>query len=152
MNPDDATAQALLAAVRAAQEEHDPVPPDVLAAAKGSYAWRTIDAELAELVEDTALDALAGVRGTEAPRLLTFLAGPATLMLEVTSEGAARRVLGQVAGAAAGSVEVRHRDGRVTVPCDALGRFEASDVPAGPLSIGCAVDGVGTVVTSWVTV
>ena len=47
--------QSLLAEVRAAAAEHDPVPADVVAAAKASFTWRSIDAELAELIEDSAL-------------------------------------------------------------------------------------------------
>ena len=34
----------------------DPVPPEVIAAAKASFTWRTIDAELAELAFDSLLD------------------------------------------------------------------------------------------------
>ena len=43
----------LLEQLRAAAEEHDPVPPHVLAAAKASFTWRTIDAEI-----EAARDAL----------------------------------------------------------------------------------------------
>ena len=43
----------------------EPVPADVVAAAKATFTWRTIDAELAALTFDSVADAdaLAGVRG-----------------------------------------------------------------------------------------
>ena len=52
MTTDDATFDELKDALTAA----DAVPDDVLQAAKDSYTWRTIDAELAELVFDSSLD------------------------------------------------------------------------------------------------
>ena len=77
----------LMAEVRAVLENADPVPPAVLAAAKGTFTWRTIDSELAELVADSA-DSLAGavgagVRGETAPRLLTFEAAGLVVEVEV---------------------------------------------------------------------
>ena len=49
--PDD---DALLAALRRIPRHADPVPGPVLEAARGSFTWRTIDAELAELAYDSA--------------------------------------------------------------------------------------------------
>ena len=51
--------------------------PSVLAAARGSFTWRTIDAELAELAYDSALDTerLTAVRSADTARLLTFPKG-----------------------------------------------------------------------------
>jgi len=42
------------ATLRSVIERADPVPPPVVAAAKASFTWRTIDSELAELVADSA--------------------------------------------------------------------------------------------------
>ena len=53
----------------------DPVPSDVTLAARSALAWRRMDAELAELLYDSALEAepLAGVRSTATGwRVLTF--------------------------------------------------------------------------------
>ena len=69
--PDD---DVLLDELRALVADDDPVPERVLAAARGSFTWRTIDAELAALVYDSALDAerLTAVRSADTVRLLTF--------------------------------------------------------------------------------
>ena len=67
-DPDD----RLLAELAAALDAADPVPARVLDAAKESFTWRTIDAELAELVFDSAEQQLAGVRGIDGTRQVTF--------------------------------------------------------------------------------
>lgn len=136
----------------AAQTALDPVPDAVLAGARGAFAWRTIDAELAELVEDSALDALAGVRGT-GPRLLTFEAGSATVVVQVTDEGRSHRLLGQLVQPQPADIEVRHATGTVTVRADDLGRFAVDTVPSGPVRLACRFAGspAQTVITSVVT-
>jgi hypothetical protein len=134
--------------------ERDPVPASVVEAARASLTWLTIDAELAEIAEDTALSPLAGVRGTDGPRLLTFEAPSATVVVEVTAMGRLRRLLGQVVEPRRAAIEVRHADGSFTVESDDLGRFSADTVPAGPVSLACRFsDAPATpVVTTWVTV
>ena len=66
----------------------DPVPEEVLAGARAALSWglsaATLDAELAELVEDTSMSATAGVRGTHAPRLVTFESESVTVEVEVS--------------------------------------------------------------------
>ncbi|HSK26532.1 MAG TPA: hypothetical protein VK894_06440 [Jiangellales bacterium] len=143
----------LLDALRAGLAEADPVPEVLVEAAKASFTWRTVDAELAELVADTALEARA-VRGQGGPRLLTFAAGPTTLVVEVDASGAGRRLLGQIVRPRRAEVEVRHAGGTVSVAADDLGRFRVDTVPAGPLSLSCRFPEAGEqpVVTSWVTV
>src|SRR5688572_26855827 len=51
----------------------DPVPEHVLAGARAAFTWRTIDAELAELVFDSASE-LTGVRSETMSRQVTFQA------------------------------------------------------------------------------
>ena len=48
------------ATLRSVIDRADPVPPAVIAAAKASFTWRTIDSELAELVADSAESLSAG--------------------------------------------------------------------------------------------
>ena len=74
----------LLAELRVAGLVVDPVPERVTFAAKASLAWRTIDAELAELTYDSVLDddRLSLVRGATAARMLTFSAGELTVDVE----------------------------------------------------------------------
>ena len=55
----------------------------MLAAARAAIGWRTIDAELAELIADSAVDEPALlVRGTAQPRTLTFEAPGLTIEIE----------------------------------------------------------------------
>lgn len=115
----------------------DAVPAPVAHAARESFTWRTVDAELAELAYDSLLDddRLAGVRSVDAPRSLAFEGPELSVEVEVAESGAGRRLLGQVAPGQAGEVEVRHRNGRMTVAVDEVGRFSAADIPAGPVSL-----------------
>ena len=140
----------LLAAVREALEEHDPVPPAVVEAARASLTWLTIEADLAALSEDTAL--AAGVRTETAARVLTFECSTGVVVLEVTSSGDERRLVGQADRAAA--LQVRHRGGTVDVETDAHGRFRVERVRSGPISVVCTfTDSPETpLVTSWVIV
>ena len=85
----------LMARVGATFAEIDPVPEDVLAAARATLGWgmsaATLDAELAELVEDTSVSGMVGIRGTEAPRLVTFESESLTVEVEVSPQGGRRR-------------------------------------------------------------
>jgi hypothetical protein len=147
----------LMAEVRAVLENADPMPPAVLAAAKGSFTWRTIDSELAELVADSA-DSLAGavgagVRGETAPRLLTFEAAGLVVEVEVAESGASRHLVGQLVPMTAAEVVVRWNTGSSSTTADDLGRFVVSDIPAGLVSLAVRrPTDASPVVTSWVTV
>jgi hypothetical protein len=144
----------LLDELRALAQVHDPVPERVLAAARGSYTWRTIDAELAALVYDSALDAeaLAAVRSAETVRLLTFETDELAIELEVTAVDGRRRLQGQLVPPGPGSVELRHGGGTLELEADEVGRF-AAEVDAGPISLRCRRERDRAVVeTEWVTV
>lgn len=143
---------ALLARLGELFDEIDPVPDTVIAAARASFAWRTIDAELAELQDDSAMTPLVGIRGHGDSRLLTFEAPAITVVVEVTEVGEERRLVGQVVPAGAQRVEIRHARRTVAADVDTVGRFTADHVPCGPVSIACAAaDGTPTV-TSWVSI
>ena len=154
MSEHERTDEQLLGLLAEVVAERDPVPANVIAAAHASLTWLTIDAELAEMAEDSALAPLAGVRGSDGPRLLTFEAPSATVVVEVTAVGQLRRLLGQVVEPRRAAIEIRHTDGSVTVEADELGRFAADTVPAGPVSLACrfADQPDHQVVTTWVTV
>ena len=147
----------VMAEVRAVLENADPVPPAVIAAAKGSFTWRTIDSELAELVADSA-DSLAGsvgagVRGETAPRLLTFEAAGLAVEVEVAESGASRHLVGQLVPMTAAEVVVRWNTGSASTTADDLGRFVVSDIPAGLVSLAVRrPTDASPVVTSWVSV
>src|ERR1700727_601281 len=78
--------ELLMAEVRAFFAEVDPVPPLVSETAKASLGWRRLDADLAELLSDSALEeqAFALARSGEATaRAVTFSSGDLTIDIEV---------------------------------------------------------------------
>ena len=106
-------------------ENTDPTPVGVTEFAKAALGWRRIDAELAELLADTALEESALVRSGESARRLTFRTDKLSIDVEVQVEDGAVRLLGQLAPPLAASVEVQSGDGSVlaAAACDELGRF-----------------------------
>jgi hypothetical protein len=148
LNPAD---RHLLAEVRKALNEVDPVPHAVLNSAKAALTWLTIDAELAALAEDTAL-ATAGVRGASPTRSLTFESEAGVLTFDVSGEGETRQIVGQADRPA--DLTVRHNGNPITVATDALGRFRIDGVLAGPVSLHCVFRDTpeSPIVTSWIVV
>src|SRR3954452_18498496 len=117
---------------------HDQVPANVVAAAKGSFTWRTIDADLAELAYDSSLDSeLAGVRGEESGRALSFEYGSVTVEIDIDRSNGTLVLDGQVSPSPALLVEVQHAnsDATWTAPADEHGRFSFQDIPPGPVRL-----------------
>jgi hypothetical protein len=149
-------ADPTFATLRSVVDRADPVPPAVIAAAKASFTWRTIDSELAELVTDSAEMSAAsgaGVRGETAPRLLTFEAAGLSVEVEVAESGSTRRLVGQLVPMTPAEVVVRWNAGSASTTADDLGRFVVSDVPAGlvRLAVRRRTD-ANPVLTSWVSI
>jgi hypothetical protein len=141
LTPDD----ALFEELKDALTQADSVPDDVLAAAKESFTWRTIDAELAELVFDSAMEEVAGVRGEgAAERQLTFRA--ADLEIEIMVDG--RQVTGQLVPPQEATVELAAGGSTQASAVDEFGAFSFDDVPAGPVRLTCRV-GDTAVTTEW---
>lgn len=154
-HPDEADAR-LLDDLRSVVQRADPVPAPVEAAARATFIWRTVDAELAELAYDSLLDAdrLAGVRGDDGPRVLTFEGPEFSVEVEVAEEGSGRRLVGQLVPPAPARIEVRHSGGLLRLGADEVGRFATGGVAAGPVSLRCHVAGADgpPLDTAWVTV
>jgi hypothetical protein len=145
--------EELLSELRALAQAADPVPSEVSFAAKGSLAWRRIDADLAELTFDSLLEdaALAGIRGGDTVRLVTFDAGDVSVEVEVTEAGDRRRVIGQLVPPQIARVEIRTSADHHEVDADELGRFAIDQLPPGPASLRCRLTNSGRVVeTGWV--
>lgn len=102
---------------------HEP-PPEVLHAARASFTWRTVDAEIAALTHDSLLDEAQATRAVAPPRILTFEAGSLTIEVELDAASSGRRLLGQLVPGQAAELELCHRGLVVgTATADAWGRF-----------------------------
>ena len=77
----------LMAALGEAVAEADAVSDRRREAARAAFTWRTVDAELAELLHDSALDAGAAVRRRRATSRGTLSFGSGGLALEVEVDG-----------------------------------------------------------------
>src|SRR5688500_9386673 len=95
--------------LRQAAELFDPVPARLKQAAVAAYAWRTIDAELAELVFDS-FDQPMAVRGPGRPRLLTFRSEE--LLIEVELDE--RHLVGRVSSPPV-AMAIQHGGGEAAV-------------------------------------
>jgi hypothetical protein len=155
MTADDARDLGLLDELRAIAGRADPVPQAAILAARSAIAWRTMDAELAELTYDSVLDdSVAAVRSGETTRLVTFEAGDAQIEIQVATAGDKRRLVGQVVPTRRGALEVHAGEAvRLETTVDALGRFAVEAVPAGPIRLLFRPDDGGADVrTDWLLV
>ena len=126
----------------------DPVPPEVLQAARSSLGWLDVDAALARLVADS-LQAATTARGGGA-RLLTFETADVVIDVEVSEVGTQLRIVGQVAPAQPARVRADQPGGGVEVTTDALGRFTIDDLPPGRTRFVCTpADGTPPVHSEW---
>jgi hypothetical protein len=139
----------LLAQLAEAQAAAESVPRDFIEAGKAAYAWRNIDAELAELVYDSALEAHAGaaVRAEQAHlRAFTFTSSALTIEIEVTDKA----LLGQLVPLQAGEVEVVTPTGSTRVePIDDVGCFTIRPVPVGSFRLHCRTASGAVISTGW---
>src|ERR1700738_1027505 len=81
--------EELLGELREFGRAAGPVPAEVAFAAKGSFAWRRVDADLAELTFDSLVDgaSVAAVRSEDTTRLVTFEAGHVSVEGEIAEAG-----------------------------------------------------------------
>jgi hypothetical protein len=140
----------LEARLRAIVGRMDGVPPGVDEAARAAFGWRTLDADLAELMRDSADETVeAGVRGPGGARQLSFESPALAIELDVVATGPrVRRVEGQLLppGAARVTVE-RPGEDPVSVQADDLGRFVLDGLRAGAIRLH-----VGRVAVPWTAI
>ncbi|MBM0123877.1 hypothetical protein [Pimelobacter simplex] len=148
----------LMALLGEAVAEADAVSDRRRTAARAAFTWRSVDAELAELLHDSALDAGAAVRsgagGGGEPRTLSF--GHSGLTLEVEVDG--ETLLGQVIGTgsaasapqAASVLLERPEADAVSAEADAAGFFRLERVRPGTVRF-VVEQGGWSLTTPWVT-
>jgi hypothetical protein len=153
MTDKDATTEAEL---RALFGHMDPVPQLLDEAARTAFTWRTVDAELAELMRDSAeAEEEAGmlVRGGHGPRQLSFESPRLGIELEVVSTGPReRRLEGQLLPPASATVTVeRPGEDGLSVQADELGRFSLDGLRAGVVRLHVALRGA-QIAIPWTTI
>jgi hypothetical protein len=146
-HPED---DALLDELRPLVARLDPVPERVQNAARGAFTWRTIDAELAELARDSALEheLAAGVRAVGG-RQLTFESPALTIEIQVTDRDGTQGLIGQLAPPQSATVIVQHAAGRAEVQADELGRFTVDGIARGPVALSFVLADGASVKTEW---
>lgn len=148
----------------------DPVPTLLVQAAIDAFSWRDIDAELAELVFDSVFDTDEAtlVRSSPDRRMVSFKTPELTIDVEVSvavagtaagvevaSAAPGRSVMGQIIPPQRATVEIRHREGGVTIEADELGRFQSEALQSGPMSLRLRPAASGerpAVVTDWISI
>ncbi|UUW90696.1 hypothetical protein ABFU82_18595 [Nocardioides sp. WV_118_6] len=143
----------LLALLGRALADGAAVPQRRRDAARAAFTWRAVDAELAALLHDSALDAGAAVRSSDAgaagPRTLSF--EQAGLTLELEHDLAGGELLGEVVGEPGAVVRLERTDAApVAVRADVSGFFRVEGVTLGPLRVVVERDD-RVLTTPWVT-
>jgi hypothetical protein len=152
--------EQLLAELRRLGRLLDPVPAEVILAAKGSLAWRRVDAELAPLSFDSSVDREpkpAGARGDDTVRFVSFDGPDLSVEVEIAALGGRHRLAGRLAPPQAATIELRtpvaraDRDWSAT-EADGLGRFVLDRVAGGPASLRCRLASGRAVETGWLLI
>lgn len=153
--PDDRTAEppepseadrGLLDELAAALTSQRDVDPRHREAARGAFAWRTVDADLMELTYDS-VDEPSTVRGPvgSQPRALAFTSRAGSLEVEVDGD----RVRGHVLPARVATVTMRNVEGEhAEATSDEDGMFVLMGTLPGPVQFQVGDESGGT--TSWV--
>ncbi len=76
----------LVDAIRAGFEEDEPLPPGATDFAVQAFAWRSIDADLAELLHDSDVEGLVAVRDLAVARVFMLRSGGVTLDAEYRAD------------------------------------------------------------------
>lgn len=127
---------------------HDPVPDDLLRISEGLFAWRTIDAELAEL-EIADADAAAVVRGADST-FLTFVIDDR--LIEVEVDEAAGTLVVDLGGRWAAGIDLVTPTGTAVIgSIDDTGVCRFTDLPTGPVQLVITGDDGVLVKTRWIT-
>ena len=146
MTPDD----TLLDDLRRVLDLVEGTPSTSTELAKAAITWRSLDAELAELIHDSAIDEHDLVlRGShDDRRVMSF----ANAEIQIDVEFANGQLVGQIMPPVSAVIELYRDDSQpvATTAVDEFGAFVLTDVAPGLLALVCrADDGRWSVRTSW---
>jgi hypothetical protein len=132
-------------------------PARVTDAAKAALTWLRVDAELAELLSDSALDAEPALArgGNAVVRSVSFSAGETIVELEVHPDAQGRTLLGQLSPAGERTIELQWSDGAAAEPArsDLIGRFRLRLERGGTIRLRIADDQADAAVeTAWIPI
>jgi hypothetical protein len=138
----------------------DPTPERVTEFARNALAWRRVDAELAEIREDSALQrpSLAYARsGRRDSRTLVFAADDLEIDVQIDHRDTGVVVLGQLTPATGASVELQRDDTSIAAGAEAddLGRFRLELSSGGRMRLLVVLSGpdpAPAFETSWLTI
>lgn len=128
------------------EHELEPVPERLADVARSAFGWRRVDAELAELLFDSANEELVGIRGTASDRRsFRYAANEFVLRVHLTDDTLIVMVEPPL------EVDCRIVADGVTSEyrTDELGEL-AIDVPELPMRVEVELPS-GTIVTPWIT-
>jgi hypothetical protein len=144
--------EILLAALREALAAREAVPAAFVEAGKLAYAWRCIDAELAQLTFDSRRDTevIASVRSESASiRALTLQSAGFTVEVAITDDA----LLGQLIPPQSGTAEMQTQSGRSgDTSINEVGCFVIKPKPESPFRLRIRTSGQADVVTGWLTI
>lgn len=126
------------------------MPDSLRESCLGLLAWRTVDADLAQLLETSAL---AGVRSSEADTIVfSTTPGPGYqdgTTIELTLGERLGAVVGRISPPAPGDIKVQTRNGIVSAPVDDEGRFHIPTIVRGAFRLRVELTDRRAMVTSW---
>jgi hypothetical protein len=156
MMPQPPSDAELLAALDAAIEAAQPMPPSVAELGRMAWSARALDAEFAELVGDSlADDVLAdderyAIRADAQPRLLSFAAGDTAIEVEIeVGADGVQHVVGQILPPGPATVTFERAAGAQRSQADAGGRFAFDCVARGPARLRVQRAPEGPLASAW---
>ncbi len=155
--PGDPADDDLVGALARVLAEADPVPDDVRLAARRALESRTLDAELAAVVHDSIIgDSVVRVPAGARARAVTFEAPALTIEIETEPQSAAAghavRLVGRLIPPQRAEIAIRNGDALLVTRADDRGRFGATGLSPGQLSLRCRLSDGALVETSWLTI
>ena len=121
----------ILDGIRGLFELIDPMPADLPERVRFALAMRGLESELARLVSEDSPE-LAGARGTERSRTVTFDSASLSIMIRIEeNKDGSVRVDGWLVPAQPREIEMQTAAETLSVSSDADGRFAFAQVPSG---------------------